>query len=84
MTRTPPWYYLPMTVLIGGCLVAIVNFGVRSTFGLFTLPISEARVLYDKFGSYTPVWWMSVALGQFAAVVHLPIRQTRAPAFAVA
>ncbi|TMJ41538.1 MAG: MFS transporter, partial [Alphaproteobacteria bacterium] len=24
-----------------GCLVAMVNFGVRSTFGLFTTPISE-------------------------------------------
>ncbi|MFO1033940.1 MAG: MFS transporter [Hyphomicrobiales bacterium] len=38
-----PWYFLPMTVLIAGCLIAIVNFGVRSTFGLFTLPISEAH-----------------------------------------
>ncbi len=39
-TRTP-WYFLPMTVLVAGCLVAIVNFGIRSTFGLFTQPISE-------------------------------------------
>lgn len=38
-----PWYFLPMTVLIAGCLVAIVNFGVRSTFGLFTVPVSEAH-----------------------------------------
>jgi predicted MFS family arabinose efflux permease len=35
-----PWYYIPMVVLVAGCLVAIVNFGVRSTFGQFTLPIS--------------------------------------------
>jgi MFS family permease len=41
--RSIPWYFLPMTVLVAGCLVAIVNFGVRSTFGLFTLPISEAH-----------------------------------------
>jgi MFS family permease len=39
----PPWYFLPMTVLVAGCVVAIINFGVRSTFGLFTLPISEAH-----------------------------------------
>ncbi len=37
-----PWYYVPMMVLVAGCLVAIVNFGIRSTFGQFTLPISEA------------------------------------------
>jgi MFS family permease len=32
-----------MVVLVAGCIVAIINFGVRSTFGLFTLPISEAH-----------------------------------------
>ena len=42
-TRTVPWYYIPMVVLVAGCLVAIVNFGIRSTFGQFTLPISEAH-----------------------------------------
>ncbi len=36
-----PWYFMPMTVLVAGCIVAIINFGIRSTFGLFTLPISE-------------------------------------------
>lgn len=41
--RTVPWYYIPMVVLVAGCLVAIVNFGIRSTFGQFTLPISEAH-----------------------------------------
>lgn len=40
--------------------------------------------LYDQFGSYDPVWWMGVALGVFAALVHLPIRENRAPQFAAA
>ena len=40
--------------------------------------------LYDQFGSYNPVWWISVALGIFAAIVHLPIREQRAPQFAAA
>jgi MFS family permease len=31
--------------------------------------------LYDVFGSYDPVWWLGVALGLFAAVVHWPIRE---------
>jgi len=31
--------------------------------------------LYDRFGSYDPVWWLGVALGVFAAIVHWPIRE---------
>ena len=38
-----PWYFTPAIVIVAGCLVAIVNFGVRSSFGLFTAPISEAH-----------------------------------------
>jgi MFS family permease len=29
--------------------------------------------LYDQFGTYDPVWWLGVALGIFAAIVHWPI-----------
>jgi MFS family permease len=31
--------------------------------------------LYDLYGSYDPVWWLGVALGIFAAIVHWPIRE---------
>ncbi len=31
--------------------------------------------LYDRFGSYDPVWWLGVVLGLFAAVVHWPIKE---------
>jgi predicted MFS family arabinose efflux permease len=37
--------------------------------------------LYDQFGSYDPVWWMGVALGVFAAIIHLPIREQRSAKF---
>jgi MFS family permease len=43
VTRSIPWYYIPAAVILAGCLVAMVNFGVRSTFGLFTAPVSEAH-----------------------------------------
>ncbi|HUF45508.1 MAG TPA: MFS transporter [Aestuariivirgaceae bacterium] len=39
---------------------------------------------YDQYGSYDPVWWMGVALGLAAAVIHWPIREKRAGAFVVA
>ena len=32
-------------------------------------------VLYALNGSYDPVWWLGVALGIFAAVVHWPIEE---------
>ena len=32
-------------------------------------------VVYDATGNYDGVWWISVALGIFAAIVHLPIRE---------
>jgi MFS family permease len=31
--------------------------------------------LYDVFGTYDPVWWLGVALGLFAAIVHWPIKE---------
>ncbi len=31
---------------------------------------------YDATGSYEVVWWIAVALGVFAAVINLPVRET--------
>jgi predicted MFS family arabinose efflux permease len=39
---------------------------------------------YDLYGSYDPVWWIGVALGLAAAIIHWPIREERAGAFIVA
>jgi MFS family permease len=30
-------------------------------------------VVFDAYGSYTPVWWLSVAFGVASAVINLPI-----------
>ena len=32
--------------------------------------------LYDTTGSYGVVWWIAVALGVFAALINLPVRET--------
>lgn len=32
-------------------------------------------VFFVRFGSYDPVWWLGVALGIFAAIVHWPIEE---------
>jgi predicted MFS family arabinose efflux permease len=34
-----------------------------------------AGVLYDATKSYDTMWWISIALGLFAALIHLPIRE---------
>ena len=35
--------------------------------------------LFDHFGTYDPVWWIGVALGVFAAIVHFPIKEALVP-----
>jgi len=32
-------------------------------------------VIYDKTGSYDMIWWVGIALGLFAGLAHLPIRE---------
>ena len=39
-------------------------------------------VLYERTGSYDVVWWLSVALAMFAAIVHWPILEKPAPSLA--
>jgi len=64
-------------------LVAVM-FGTRYMATLFGFVFFSHQVgsfiaiwlgggLYDTTGSYDVVWWISVALGVFAALVHLPI-----------
>ncbi|WP_341212547.1 MFS transporter [uncultured Limimaricola sp.] len=35
--------------------------------------------MYDAYGSYEAVWWIGVGVGALSAIVHLPIRERRAP-----
>ena len=40
--------------------------------------------LRDAYGTYDVVWWLGVALGVFAAIVHWPIKEAPAPKMATA
>lgn len=51
--------------------IVFLSHQIGSFFGAWV-----AGLLYDRFGSYDLVWMMSVALGLFAGIVHLPIRDT--------
>ena len=35
--------------------------------------------LFDAYGSYDMVWYCSIALGIFAALVHLPVSERAVP-----
>src|SRR5215218_1380781 len=38
-----PWWRRPTTIIGAGCAIAIVTFGVRTSFGLFTAPLADLR-----------------------------------------
>ena len=38
-----PWWRNPTVVIVAGCAIAIVTFGTRTSFGLFTAPLSALR-----------------------------------------
>ncbi len=54
--------------LLGG--VVFLSHQIGSFLGVWL-----GGYLYDLTGSYDSVWWLGVALGLFAAVVHWPIRE---------
>lgn len=41
--RIVPGWRTPLVVIVAGCLIAMVGFGVRSVFGLFLEPMTEAQ-----------------------------------------
>ena len=75
------------TVPLTTALVAQL-FGIRYLATLFGLVFFGHQVgsflgawlggyVYDATGSYDIVWWIAVALGLVAAVLHWPIREPR-------
>ncbi|MDE0718694.1 MAG: MFS transporter, partial [Rhodospirillaceae bacterium] len=84
----------PSTVPLTTGLVAQF-FGMQYMSGLFGvvffghqiggfLGVYLGGILYDASGSYEVVWWMGVALGVLAGLIHLPIKEAPVPRLAVA
>jgi len=36
-------------------------------------------IVFEKFGSYTPIWWLSVLFGVLSALINLPIVERPVP-----
>jgi predicted MFS family arabinose efflux permease len=66
----PKW----MTMLYG---IVFFSHQVGSFFGAWL-----AGYVFDQTQSYDMVWWISVALGLFAALIHIPIREAPVPRLA--
>jgi MFS family permease len=77
------------TVPLTSGLVALM-FGTRHAGMLFGFVFLSHQVgafagvwlggaVYEATGAYDAMWWLSIALGLAAAVVHLPIHERRAP-----
>lgn len=56
--------------------VAFFSHQVGSFLGVYV-----GGAMYQRMGSYEPVWWLSVALSLFAAGVHMPIRERQSETF---
>ena len=37
------WWRTPVVIIVSGCLIALITYGLRTSFGLFVEPLSEGR-----------------------------------------
>ena len=80
------------TVPLTSGLIALM-FGTRHIGMLFGVVFLSHQIgafagallggtVYESTGSYEIMWVLCIALGVFAAIVHLPIRERQAPSLA--
>lgn len=39
----PAWWQAPTVIVAAGCLIALITYGLRTSFGLFIDPLSDGR-----------------------------------------
>ena len=59
--------------------VAFLSHQIGGFFGVWL-----GGLLFDLYKSYDIVWWLNIALGVVAALIHLPIREVPSPRLAAA
>ncbi len=42
-SKPPAWWQAPAVVVAAGCLIALITYGLRTSFGLFIDPLSDGR-----------------------------------------
>jgi MFS family permease len=79
---------IPPTNAVVAQIFGVAHMSMLGGFVFFSHQIGSflgvwlGGVLYDKTGSYDIVWYLSIALGVFAGLINLPVRETpiaRAP-----
>ncbi|MDB5898897.1 MAG: putative transporter [Ramlibacter sp.] len=73
---------VPVTNAAIAQIFGVAHLSMLSGFVFFSHQIGSflgvwlGGVLYDRTGSYDVVWYIAIALGVFAAIVNLPVRET--------
>jgi predicted MFS family arabinose efflux permease len=79
---------IPPTNAVVAQIFGVAHMSMLGGFVFFSHQIGSfmgvwlGGVLYDRTGSYDIVWYLSIALGVFAGLINLPVRETpieRAP-----
>ena len=73
---------IPPTNATVAQIFGVAHFSMLGGFVFFSHQIGSfmgvwlGGVLYDRTGSYDIVWYIAIALGVFAALINLPVRET--------
>ncbi len=64
-------------VIVAGCVISLLGFGMRSSFGLFLEPMTTAhgwsRETFGLALAIQNLMWAGAALGLLAALIHIAI-----------
>lgn len=41
--KPPAWWQAPLIIVVAGCLISLITYGLHTSFGLFIDPLSDGR-----------------------------------------